>query len=273
MAGSRDKYSKEDITNLLGAITDESINELYAKNKTDSVFQKALDVKLKYYSKNKPVKEVLNADKISKEDYYKYYGDYILAYKNKLLREDSSKTREDVDGITRPIFGVGLVRKKLQPVVFGRYLLDQNKLENQNLLHVFHQSGNNVKYFKATYISEDLKDLINYLLTKKSFNEKLYKLLSDDEKDMIKLVLDKSGLAKQLNLNLEKGKYDDAKSSYNELKKQYTIITSEIEQGNDSPKLERELNKVIKHLKQVITHLSKVGEISKRDATNMILSL
>ena len=166
-----------------------------------------------------------------------------------------------------------MVRKKLQPIVFGRYLIDQNKLENQNLLHVFHQSGNNVKYFKATYISEDLKDLINYLLTKKSFNEKLYKLLSDDEKDMIKLVLDKSGLAKQLNLNLEKGKYDDAKSSYNELKKQYTIITSEIEQGNDSPKLERELNKVIKHLKQVITHLSKVGEISKRDATNMILSL
>jgi hypothetical protein len=196
-----------------------------------------------------------------------------MAYKNKLLKGDPSMTREDVDGITRPIFGIGLNRKKLQPVIFGRYLIDEYKLENQNLLHVFHQSGNNVKYFKATYISEDLKDLINYILKKKSFNEKLYKLLSEDETDLIRRLLDKSGLAKQLNLKLEKGKYDDVKNMYQELKKQYQLITAEMDAGNDSPILQRQLNKIVKELKQVITHLSKVGEISKRDATNMILSL
>ncbi len=60
---------------------------------------------------------------------------------------------------------------------------------------------------------------------------------------------------------------------YQELKKQYQLITAEMDAGNDSPILQRQLNKIVKELKQVITHLSKVGEISKRDATNMILSL
>ncbi len=55
--------------------------------------------------------------------------------------------------------------------------------------------------------------------------------------------------------------------------KKNMIISSEIDQGNDNPKLQKDLNKIIKELKQLITHLSKVGEISKRDATNLILSL
>ena len=93
------------------------------------------------------------------------------------------------------------------------------------------------------------------------------------KKFLMKNLLDKSGLTNQLNIKLEKRINEDAKNVYEELKKQYTIITAEIDQGNDSPKLKIDLNKIIKELKQVITHLSKLGEISERDATNMILSL
>ena len=193
--------------------------------------------------------------------------------KSNLVNLVQDPIEEQINTMTKPIFSVGLNRKKLQPIVFGRYLIDEDKLNNRNLLHIFHNSGNNVKYFRATYISEDMKDLINYILRKKSFNHNLYKLLSEEEKDLMKELLDKSKLGEQLNIKLGSSKHDDAKNRYHELKKEYMIISSEIDQGNDNPKLQKDLNKIIKELKQLITHLSKVGEISKRDATNLILSL
>lgn len=241
--------------------------------------------------KNAPLKEILDnlKSKLTKEEFtnltnlpgysniVRLLSEPIKEYKNKLISE--GLTRDEVDNRTVPIFGVGqsqyigLNRKKLVPIMFGRYLIDKNKLHNQNLLHVFHQSGNNVKYFKATYISDNLKQLINQIIQRKSFNHNIYSSLSEDEKDLVKRLLDKSGLTKQFGIKIESGKYDDAKKLYKDLKEQYLIISSEIDEGNNNPMLQRKLNKIVKELKQVITHLSKVGEISKRDATNMILSL
>lgn len=270
-------FSIDEVNNMIikGEYTkDKSLIKLIAENKENNkIFQ---DVYTDLLDENKYDEEalkILKNNQISKENYIKYYGPRILSYKNQLMLQDKTLKQEDVNKITRPIFGVGLNRKKLQPIVFGRYLIDEDKLNNRNLLHIFHNSGNNVKYFRATYISEDMKDLINYILRKKSFNYNLFKLLSEEEKDMMKELLDKSKLGEQLNIKLGSSKHDDAKNRYHELKKEYMIISSEIDQGNDNPKLQKDLNKIIKELKQLITHLSKVGEISKRDATNLILSL
>lgn len=271
------QFSIDEVNNMImnGEYTkDKALNKLIAENKKNNqIFQ---DVYTDLLDENKYDEEalkILKNNQISKENYIKYYGPRILSYKNQLMVQNKTLKKEDVNKITRPIFGVGLNRKKLQPIVFGRYLIDEDKLNNRNLLHIFHNSGNNVKYFRATYISEDMKDLINYILRKKSFNYNLFKLLSEEEKDMMKELLDKSKLGEQLNIKLGSSKHDDAKNRYHELKKEYMIISSEIDQGNDNPKLQKDLNKIIKELKQLITHLSKVGEISKRDATNLILSL
>ena len=270
-------FSIDEVNNMImkGEYTkDKSLNKLIAENKKNNqIFQDVYNDLLDENKYDEEALKILKNNKISKENYIKYYGPRIASYKNQLMLQDKTLKQEDVNKITRPIFGVGLNRKKLQPIVFGRYLIDEDKLNNRNLLHIFHNSGNNVKYFRATYISEDMKDLINYILRKKSFNHNLYKLLSEEEKDLMKELLDKSKLGEQLNIKLGSSKHDDAKNRYHELKKEYMIISSEIDQGNDNPKLQKDLNKIIKELKQLITHLSKVGEISKRDATNLILSL
>ena len=270
-------FSIDEVNNMImkGEYTkDKSLNKLIVENKKNNqIFQDVYNDLLEENKYDEEALKILKNNKISKENYIKYYGPRIASYKNQLMLQDKTLKQEDVNKITRPIFGVGLNRKKLQPIVFGRYLIDEDKLNNRNLLHIFHNSGNNVKYFRATYISEDMKDLINYILRKKSFNHNLYKLLSEEEKDLMKELLDKSKLGEQLNIKLGSSKHDDAKNRYHELKKEYMIISSEIDQGNDNPKLQKDLNKIIKELKQLITHLSKVGEISKRDATNLILSL
>ena len=190
-----------------------------------------------------------------------------------LFMAKESLTRAQADERTRPIFGVGLKKKNFEPIMIGRYLLDKNQLENQNLLHLTHTSGNNVKFFKKTYISDDMKDLIFSLLKNKKLNQSLYKSLETDEKDLLKRILDKCGLSSQLNLKLDSGKYSDVKKQYNDLKEQYLIICSEMEEGNDSPLLDKKYNKIVKELKQTILYMNKIGEMSKVQANHLIASL
>ena len=97
-------------------------------------------------------------------------------------------------------------------------------------------------------------------------------MLDSSEQELFSSLIEKSGLKAQLNINLG-SKYSDVKKMYKDLKEEYEILNSQIESGNDSPIVQKELNKNVKELKQIITHLAKVGEISKSNATNMILSL
>jgi len=117
-----------------------------------------------------------------------------------------------------------------------------------------------------------MKDLIYYIVEKKSFSQKIYKMLDSSEQELFSSLIEKSGLKAQLNINLG-SKYSDVKKMYKDLKEEYEILNSQIESGNDSPIVQKELNKTVKELKQIITHLAKIGEISKANATNMILSL
>jgi hypothetical protein len=211
---------------------------------------------------------------LSKADFNKYIVPYVMDYKNRQVNE-KNRSEYEANTSSRKIFGFGLSKSnQIVPIQFGRYILNKNKLDNQNLLQVLHENSlNQVKFFKSTYISDDMKDLIYYIVEKKSFSQKLYKLLDSSEQDLFNMLLDKSGLKKQLNINLGSSKYSDVKKMYKDLKEQYEILTSQIESGNDSYIVQRELNKNVKELKQIITHLAKVGEISKSNATNMILSL
>jgi hypothetical protein len=219
-------------------------------------------------------KSSLEKSYLSEETINKYLVPYALEHRNKLI-EEKGMSKDDAFDESGKIYGFGLSKsRKIVPIQFGRYILNKNKLDNQNLLQVLHENSlNQVKFFKSTYISDDMKDLIYYIIEKKNFSQKLYKLLDSSEQDLFNMLIDKSGLKKQLNINLGSSKYSDVKKIYKDLKEQYEILTSQIESGNDSPIVQKELNKTIKELKQIITHLSKVGELSKANATNMILSL
>ncbi len=269
---SKEPYKIEDINQKIHSIRAKDLTQLYLKKKIDdkefmNVLGKLSDSdkisderfkNLKYHFTQKDIKEFL--------------APLILEYKNNLMAKEDL-TRAEVDERTKPIFGFGLRKRKFEPLRLGRYLLDKNQLENQNLLHLTHESGNNVKFFKKTYISDDMKELLFYLLKNKKINQSLFKSLEPDEKDLLKRILDKCGLSSQLNISLDSGKYSDVKKQYKDLKEQYLIICSEMEEGNDSPLLEKKYNKIVKELKQVILYMNKAGEMSKVQANHLIASL
>jgi hypothetical protein len=263
-------YTIEEINQKIQSLGSKKLSKLYLANKSaNKDFMKVMS-DLSYSLPKKEYDYFKNH--FTKQDIEKYMGPAILEYKNNLMVKENL-TRAQADERTLPIFGVGLKKKNFEPIMIGRYLLDKNQLENQNLLHLTHTSGNNVKFFKKTYISDDMKDLIFSLLKNKKLNQSLYKSLETDEKDLLKRILDKCGLSSQLNLKLDSGKYSDVKKQYNDLKEQYLIICSEMEEGNDSPLLDKKYNKIVKELKQTILYMNKIGEMSKVQANHLIASL
>ena len=87
------------------------------------------------------------------------------------------------------------------------------------------------------------------------------------------MLFEKSGLSNMMEIKLETSKYNDVKKLYKDLKERYELLDGEIMAGNDNPKINKELKSVIKELKKVLTFMIKYSLISKRDGTNMILSL
>ena len=121
-------FSIDEVNNMImkGEYTkDKSLNKLIAENKKNNqIFQDVYNDLLEENKYDEEALKILKNNKISKENYIKYYGPRIASYKNQLMLQDKTLKQEDVNKITRPIFGVGLNRKKLQPIVFGRYIID-----------------------------------------------------------------------------------------------------------------------------------------------------
>jgi hypothetical protein len=210
-----------------------------------------------------------NIDKIAKAG---------ARYRNKKLDSEPEVLRADIDNDAIKIFGFGAKmqgRKKdiYETLPFGRYELNKNKLD-RNIISVHHMNSlNPVKFFKNTNISDDMKDLIYFISEKHKFNKSIYNSLSEEEKELFKMLFEKSGLSNMMEIKLETSKYNDVKKLYKDLKERYELLDGEIMAGNDNPKINKELKSVVKELKKVLTFMIKYSLISKRDGTNMILSL
>lgn len=217
-----------------------------------------------------------------------YYDDYdkkvvplVREIRNQYILDHPADPSAYLDAkrISQAIIGMGL-KEKIKPPetklddlkLLGRYYIDTNKLSN-NQLRLFHQSGNHVKYFKQQLISDDLVNLINFILEKKKYNEKLFHLLEDDEKTLFKNIFMKSGLGKMLNVYIYDNTNKDAKKKYEDLKERVAILQGEIDAGNDNKQVVKDLNETLKELKQQIVYMSQLGLINLKTAQMMILSL
>jgi hypothetical protein len=159
-------------------------------------------------------------------------------------------------------------------ISFGRYELDGDKLNEKNLLITYHNTSmNRVKYFPQKIVSDEMRDLVNYVSSKKKYNDKLFNLLEDDEKLLFKNMFMKSGLSKMMNVKIFDDSSKQAKKDYDNLKEKYYIIEGEINAGNDSPQLLKELNEIIKLLKKQIVYMNKIGLMGLKESNNLILSL
>jgi hypothetical protein len=216
--------------------------------------------------------------RIAKKTDFVMLSEAAANYRNKLMKKEPDIERKKIDEDGEKLFGFGAKkqgRRKEQydTVAFGRYELNKNKLD-RNIISVHHMNSlNPVKFFKNTNISDDMKDLIYFISEKHKFNKSIYNSLSEEEKELFKMLFEKSGLSNMMEIKLETSKYNDVKKLYKDLKERYELLHGEISAGNDNPKINKEIKSVIKELKKVLTFMIKYSLISKRDGTNMILSL
>lgn len=128
-------------------------------------------------------------------------------------------------------------------------------LQNNNILDVrYIRNGNHHPSFKVQRISQNLSNTLQDILHKR-FDERLVKLLRDDEKEILKEFI-RIG---KFPLVLDKAELD-------EFNKNYDVLLGEYRAGNNNPQLIRSL---INHIRLGY----KLGRIRKTDAMSLILQL
>ena len=143
---------------------------------------------------------------------------------------------------------------------FGKFLLDNDKLNNNIVRIIYEKTGSGHPKIKNTLVSEDFKDILLDTILKSHFNERSYKRLNKEEKIFMKSILEKSGVSKILKIkSLED---DDEKH----LMDRWQVLQGQFEIGNDSPTIKEEA-------KQIITHFISSGKITKSEGYKMLYSL
>jgi hypothetical protein len=266
----------DNVRGKLDTINNRRVIYNLAKEYVNSLSSTSGVVFIRGFEKN--ILNIENAFNISNQSIDNYIIPLITYERNRLLSQNPKiKARVNnrnnnlsvIDA--RKIFGAGLQKNN---ITFGRYEIDSDKLDHQNLLVVFHNTSmNRVKYFPQKKVSNEMKDLINYVCSKNKYNEKLFNLLEDDEKLLFKSMFNKSGLSKMLNVKVFDDETKQAKKDYDNLKEKYYIIEGEIGAGNDNPELTKEFNNITKQLKKQIVYMNKVGLLGLKESNNLILSL
>ena len=143
---------------------------------------------------------------------------------------------------------------------FGKFLLDNDKLNNNIVRIIYASTGSGHPKIKNTLVSEDFKDILLDTILKSNFSERAYKRLNKDEKIFMKSILEKSGVSKILQI---KSLQDDDETH---LMDRWQVLQGEFEIGNDSPTIKEEA-------KQIITHFISTGKITKSEGYKMLYSL
>jgi len=216
-------------------------------------FQKMVIFDLKEYAKNNNIKIT---GKRLKEDIIKAildakYNVDSQKYKGKGLKNriiyGKGYSRSDED--EQP------VRKNtvLKKVINGKYI-DLNKLKNNILTVRYVKTGGFIPTVKSQHISNDVKSIIEDLISDK-FEKRLFEKLQPDEKRLVKRLV--AALKIDIDVNT---KEDD------EYRKQFEIILGEFQAGNTSPAIKNKL-------KQYVAESMQSGFLTRRECWQLLYEL
>jgi acyl-CoA-binding protein len=149
------------------------------------------------------------------------------------------------------------IKSKAKWRTFGKFIINIVDLDDL-VLNVRYLSGSQVPKFKKQDVSEEFYNILSYLLDTAEINYELIKQLSEKEKGLLDKLITLAGLKKQLNYKKSK-----TEPSILDLKNRYNVLSGEIEAGNNSADVKKELIDIIKLLVE-----KKV--ISKSDSIEMI---
>lgn len=144
---------------------------------------------------------------------------------------------------------------------FGNIALNY-KLLFDNWLIVRHKKGYTLNTFKKTKISDDLRDGILYIFDTNTINYVILREMSDNEKQLFTLLMNKSGLKNDLKFDVAK-----LKDEKTELKNKFRILQGEIGSGMNNS-LE-----AIEELKDVMLKMVEHNIISNEDHDEILQEL
>ncbi len=145
-------------------------------------------------------------------------------------------------------------------VKFGRYLVNNHKLNNEEIFALKNLSGGNIFNFPSTKISKNLSGVIKKMIGGDIPTYSDISKLSDPEKNYLHKISKKSNILEKFDIPAP------SKDIKEKAIHQFEVMKGEIMAGNDNKDL-------IKKFKLHIITLSKDGTLPKREVTDILQTL
>lgn len=145
-------------------------------------------------------------------------------------------------------------------IKFGKYLINNHKLHNENTLTLKHIGGGNIHCFPSKKISHNLAHVIKIISGGSLPHYNDFEKLSEPEKLYLHNVCTKSNIVDKLNIPTPN------KDLYEKEIHEFEVLKGEIMSGNDNPQL-------IKKFKLLILKLSRSGQLPKKEVGEILEDL
>ena len=255
---TKSKIAKETVKRWYKQIKDfKQSQEALSSYKTDVLDSMVIDSDIFKYEVNDFMKEFLSTYpelnkqyKVSAKDVKKWFEDNKNA-----MPQSGSGIHKRTRKIKEPKKGVVIVKGK-EKLEFGNYLIDKKKLMKQNILSLTHRNGSKV----GGYPNIKVSDVLKKFFTKQNIHSKTGQL-SQTEKEFIHALSNVSDveLSKSKKRVMGRDPYDEV----SELKDRLTILTGQIDSGNDNIEINNEIG-------DIITKLVKMNKISRENASEFM---
>lgn len=145
-------------------------------------------------------------------------------------------------------------------IEFGKYVLNNNKLNERQLDAKTLKSGTSVNGLSNIKISEDFYDILNDMIDTQKINEKHVNRLSSNEKRIFSKLINGSGLYGKYKIKLVPSEQEQKENE------RYEMLKGIFTAGNDS-------QEVIRELKQLILKFINDGRLPRREGLETLYEL
>jgi len=249
------------------------------KRQKEKLEKKFAEITKEFEKTNKPRKQII--DNFEKNDYKTGID------KAKQIIDEALQEYEDAYS-SRPT-GFGIIKRRGRPrgsgiikpysevvknnisddigieesprfVKFGRYLVNNKKLNNENIFALKRLSGGNIVEFPSLKISENLKGVIKKIIGGSVPTYSDINKLSEPEKAYLHKISQKSNILDKIDVPAP------SKDNFEKDIHQFEVMKGEIMAGNDSKEL-------LKKFKLHIVKLSRNGSLPKKEVTEILEDL
>lgn len=247
----------------------------YAKNKSKTDYEKEINKYATEKGINQPLLNIQEPETLEeyKTNYFIDFGEMPSPEEEQLFIKSKSslkKTEQKGKGVIYTnkkkikMKGRGISIDKIDYknsinqdkkfLYFGKYLIDKNKLEHNNVLSLKSKKGTLIK---SDILNNKIKDILLEFIKQGKLNYDEYYNLSNEEKNYIYDLYKQSNLIDKLNIK------SPDKSENDKIIDRFLILKGQLNAGNDSLEL-------IKEFKLILLKLKNMKMLPKNEVNNML---